>query len=179
MTRIQERGLKAVFLTLIAVLAMLISFDQGPHFRGARADAAETVAWINYGGGNGLGNLNYAPVWSMSAKDTAGLPVSTVTFQSDCNLVLYRRNTNGSTSVLWASNTVRPIGTPCTFVLQADGNAVIYNGSFGAIWATGTNFGSAYKYQFDVYSFGRVSVWQYENGYGWHSRWFRPCGGRL
>ncbi|ASW73690.1 hypothetical protein CJF12_04885 [Chryseobacterium piperi] len=45
--------------------------------------------------------------------------------QEDSNLVLYRE-TPGSYSALWSSNTVRSQGTP-KLIAQNDGNLVIYN----------------------------------------------------
>lgn len=57
----------------------------------------------------------------------------TLIFQSDGNLVLYRKNG----AALWASGTQGKGGTRVD--LQADGNLVIYNNSNKPVWATGTN----------------------------------------
>ncbi|KAL2633419.1 hypothetical protein R1flu_004898 [Riccia fluitans] len=53
--------------------------------------------------------------------------------QQDCNLVLYK---NGNP--IWASNTGGK-SSNCYFTLQEDGNGVVYDGNYRAIWATGTN----------------------------------------
>lgn len=82
-----------------------------------------------YGGGaNGSSaSFNRASFCLKPRNDAFG---SKLIFQGDGNLVHYR---NGVAR--WASGTN---GRGATFVLQADGNAVIYNASGQAIWATGT-----------------------------------------
>lgn len=56
--------------------------------------------------------------------------------QQDGNLVEYYNGTNGVTDPIWASGTQ---GNPgAWFVVQDDGNGVIYNASGKAIWATNT-----------------------------------------
>lgn len=57
--------------------------------------------------------------------------------QSDGNLVVYR-NEDGKDIATWASGSS---GSDATFVLQDDGNMVVYDQGV-AIWATMTNEGN-------------------------------------
>lgn len=53
--------------------------------------------------------------------------------QRDCNLVLYNEN-----NPLWASNSSTTIFESCYFLLQPDGNGVIYDSWQNAVFATDT-----------------------------------------
>ncbi|OAE33628.1 hypothetical protein AXG93_4689s1140 [Marchantia polymorpha subsp. ruderalis] len=53
--------------------------------------------------------------------------------QSDCNLVLYANNVRP----VWATDTMNQ-GEDCYFLLQADGDGVIWTGDGRALWRTNT-----------------------------------------
>jgi hypothetical protein len=148
----------------IGVIAVGLAFlaIPNPHFT-TQAQAAEAYRTITYGYGHG--NITANKGWSVQVADTTGAPIATLIFQSDCNLVEYRY-VNHVTTVTWNSGTVRPIGTACTLVFQGDGNVVIYTAY--AIWATGTNYGTNWVYQYDISSNGENDIWWYQPGYGWH-----------
>jgi GH25 family lysozyme M1 (1,4-beta-N-acetylmuramidase) len=101
------------------------------------------------------------PMW---ASNTSGHPGAFFAVQSDGNLVIY---TSAGTP-LWSSGTgpIPPAPSTCgkiasgeglgpgdsvssclacfTFVMQGDGNLVLYHNGNGAIWATGTNGKNGY-----------------------------------
>lgn len=128
-------------------------------FTAPSVHAATTYQTIVYG----LNRPNYTQVrgWSWSVRDTNGFPVGTLAFQTDCNLVDYKYTGSGNPIARWASGTVRPIGTVCTFVIQNDGNLVIYQSGHGAIWASGTNRGPTYEYNLDIDSNAQLVDWRY------------------
>lgn len=57
-------------------------------------------------------------------------------YQTDSNLVLYKRYPNGSQKALWASGTNGKGGNRCS--MQSDGNLVIYNAANKALWSSNT-----------------------------------------
>jgi hypothetical protein len=57
-------------------------------------------------------------------------------YQTDGNLVLYKRYPNGSQKALWASGTNGKGGNRC--IMQGDGNLVIYNPANKALWSSNT-----------------------------------------
>ncbi|ERN09394.1 mannose-specific lectin [Amborella trichopoda] len=59
--------------------------------------------------------------------------------QSDCNLVLYKKQSNNNNKALWASGT-NGHGSSCTLLLQNSGNLVISDGS-DAIWTSKSSRG--------------------------------------
>jgi subtilisin family serine protease len=83
---------------------------------------------------------------------------ATLIHQQDGNVVVYDRL--GAT---WSTNTYRQ--TTSTFVLQTDGNLVLYPSSGGAIWANGSygSFGAHMRMQDDcnlvVYNASGAPVW--------------------
>jgi hypothetical protein len=58
----------------------------------------------------------------------------TLTLQADGNVVLYD---NGNHQAVWATNTPRT--DPANFIMQTDGNLVLYNSSGSPLWASNTN----------------------------------------
>ncbi|HTH83200.1 MAG TPA: hypothetical protein VL490_09710 [Mucilaginibacter sp.] len=57
-----------------------------------------------------------------------------LTLQTDGNLVLYRKNSNGSETGIWSSRTAGMASASLYF--QTDGNLVIYNSSHTGLWAS-------------------------------------------
>lgn len=67
-------------------------------------------------------------------------------FQEDSNLVLYKRNDDGSEAI-WASNTYSDEGsTNHSVLVQLDGNFVLYNADGQALWASGSNYDAVKPY---------------------------------
>lgn len=137
------------------------------------AHASLAVTDIRYGGGWGYTNIYVAKGWNTVTPDSSGRPVTQEIFQTDCNDVIKRLNANGTTTIIWASGTVRPTNTSCSMVFQQDGNKVIYQAGHGAIFATGTNRGLYYKYIAEVQSDGTALISWFRPNYGWQIIWIR------
>jgi hypothetical protein len=86
-------------------------------------------------------------------------------FQSDSNLVLYKRYPTRPSRALWASNTVGSNATVC--VMQGDGNLVLYDAANHPVWASNTNGnpGSRLVMQDD----GNAVIYRANNSASWAS----------
>jgi hypothetical protein len=84
-------------------------------------------------------------------------------YQTDGNLVLYKRYPNGSQKALWASGTNGKGGNRC--IMQSDGNLVIYNPSNKPLWSSNTwhDAGSTFVMQDDgngvIYNVAHKAIW--------------------
>jgi hypothetical protein len=84
-------------------------------------------------------------------------------YQTDGNLVLYKRYPNGSQKALWASGTNGKGGNRC--IMQGDGNLVIYNPANKALWSSNTfhDPGSTFVMQDDgngvIYNTAKKAIW--------------------
>lgn len=84
-------------------------------------------------------------------------------YQTDGNLVLYKRYPNGSQKALWASGTNGKGGNRC--IMQADGNLVIYNPANKPLWSSNTfhDAGSSLVMQDDgnavIYNPAHKAIW--------------------
>jgi len=161
------------FKRTLAILGLVLSLIIGLAATAGARIASPTVitsgtyAYIDYGGGIGQrSNYYYTPgQWDEHAYDTQTTESSREVFQSDCNLVGYNYDIYGRVYVIFASNTVRPVGTNCTFAIQTDGNLVIYQYGHGAIWSCACNRGTQYGYEHVIHSDGFFDV-----------LWFHPGG---
>lgn len=84
-------------------------------------------------------------------------------YQTDGNLVLYKRYPNGSQKALWASGTNGKGGNRC--IMQGDGNLVIYNPANKPLWSSNTfhDPGSTFVMQDDgngvIYNAAHKAIW--------------------
>jgi hypothetical protein len=84
-------------------------------------------------------------------------------YQTDGNLVLYKRYPNGSQKALWASGTNGKGGNRC--IMQGDGNLVIYTPANKALWSSNTfhDPGSTFVMQDDgngvIYNTAHKAIW--------------------
>lgn len=161
-----NRKIKALLCILGLALGFLVA-------TAPQASASLSVTDIRYGGGWGYANIYVAKGWNTVTPDSSGRPVTQEIFQTDCNDVIKRLNANGTTTIIWASNTVRPTNTDCSMVFQQDGNKVIYQAGHGAIFATGTNRGLYGKYIAEVQSDGTAMISWFDPSYGWRIIWLK------
>jgi hypothetical protein len=70
------------------------------------------------------------------------VPLVTLILQNDCNLVAYAYSTTLGKTRIWATDTMRPIGSYPILTSQTDGNLVLYQNSLGPhsnpLWASNT-----------------------------------------
>ncbi|WP_449400588.1 hypothetical protein [Chryseobacterium wanjuense] len=76
------------------------------------------------------------------SKYAPELPLVSLILQNDCNLVAYAHSSTLGKTRIWATDTMRPIGSNPILTSQTDGNLVLYQNSIGEysnpLWASNT-----------------------------------------
>jgi hypothetical protein len=128
------------------------------------ASAAYTNLWtLKYGNGYRSTNVtvpsNRNPAW------VVGNATVRMTFQIDCNLVIYKP------SVSWASNTSHA-ARPCVLYFQTDGNMAIRQNGGAVVFASGNwHSGFTFFMQAILWSNGCLGLYISTDTLNWYLDW--------